>query len=333
MDLQSSFYKQILKEKFSLTDDIEEIVSKNPKKYCIDTLYNINDLPNNKNQRFVLKSLYQNTFIPLNCVLWTEQNINNITVYKLNNYTTIYIISDGEFSQKQHIFNIVNWISKYSKPKKLDLFIFLTPYNKIIKHKGQILTRNEINSGVCSKYYKWVQIFRSEELLKVLIHELLHYYDLDCNTADWIDDILPIKQPCNSLLLNEAITESMAIILHTYYYSKYTNSAQDFKLLLHKEITYSKKMHDIIINHNNVKTLHDLFNVCHYTNVIPYYIIKYILIEDIEDALKYLFNKNKIKKYIIKKLISYFNNFLYSNYDIKKLNYEISAKMSYLNLI
>jgi hypothetical protein len=328
MELQTSFYKQILKEKFNLTDNIEEIVSKNPKKYCIDTLYDINDLPDNKIQRHVLKSLYQNSFIPLDCILWTEQNINNITVYKLNKYTTVYIISDCEFTQQQHIFNIVNWISKYSKPKKLDLFIYLTPFKKIIKHKGQILTRNEINSGSCSKYNRWVQIFRSEELLKVLIHELLHYYDLDCDTTDWIDDILPIKPPCNRLLLNEAITEAMAIILHTYYYSEITN--QDFKLLIRKEITYSKKMHDIIFNHNNVKTLNDLFNVCNYTNVIPYYIIKYVLIEDIEDALKYLFNKNKIKKYIIKKLISYINNNI--NYKIKELNYEISAKMSYLNL-
>jgi hypothetical protein len=329
MELQTSFYKQKLKEKFNLIDNIEEIVSKNPKKYCIDTLYDINDLPDNKNQRLVLQSLYQNIFIPLNCIIWIEQNINNITVYKLNKYTTIYIISDCEFTQQQHIFNIVNWISKYSTPKKLDLFIYLTPFKKIIKHKGQILTRNEINSGSCSKYNRWVQIFRSEELLKVLIHELLHYYDLDCDTTDWIDNILPIKLQCNSLLLNEAITEAMAIILHTYYYSEITN--QDFKLLIRKEITYSKKMHDIIFYHNNVKTLNDLFNVCNYTNVIPYYIIKYVLIEDIEDALKYLFNKNKIKKYIIKKLISYFNNNI--NYKIKELNYEIFAKMSYLNLI
>ena len=332
MDLQFSFYKKILKEKFNLTDNIEEIVSKDPKKYSIDKLYDINDLPNNKIQRFVLQKIYQNTFIPLNCIIWIEQNINNITMYKLNEYITIYIISDGEFSHKQHIFNIVNWISKYSKPKKLNLFIFLTPFKKIIKYKGQILTRNEINSGVCYKYYKWIQIFRSEELLKVLIHELLHYYDLDCNTLEWIDEILPIKTPCNSLLLNEAVAESMAIILHTYYYSLHTSPTLDLKILLNKEIAYSKKMHDIILYHNNVKTLNDIFNVCHYTNVIPYYIIKYVLIEDIDEAIENLFNKQKIKKYIIKKLISYFNNFLILNYNIKKLNYEISAKMSLLYL-
>jgi hypothetical protein len=332
MNSQISFYKKILKEKFNLIgdDNIEKIVSKDPKKYSINKLYNINDLPNNKIQRFVLQHIYQNTFLPLNCIIWIEQNINNVTKYKLNKYITIYIISDGEFSHKQHIFNIVNWISKYSKPKKLNLFIFLTPFKKIIKYKGQILTRNEINSGVCYKYYKWIQIFRSEELLKVLIHELLHYYDLDCNTSEWIDELLPIETPCNSLLLNEAVTESMAIILHTYYYSLIT-SAPDLKILLNKEIAYSKKMHDIILNHNDVKTLNDLFNVCHYTNVIPYYIIKYVFIEDIDEAIENLFDKQKIKKYIIKKLINYFNNFL--NININELNYEISAKMSLLSLI
>ena len=332
MDLQNSFYKKILKEKFNLTDDdnIEEIISKNSKKYSIDTLYNINDLPDDKNQRFILKSIYQNTFMPLNCIIWIEQNINNIKVYKLNKYITIYIISDDEFTQHTHIFNIVNWISKYSKPKILNLLIFLTPFKKIIKYKSQILTRNEINSGTCSKYKKWVQIFRSEELLKVLIHELIHYYDLDCNTKDWIDIILPIKIPCNTLLLNEAITESMAIILHTYYYSLIMN--QDLQKLINKEIAYSKKMHDIILNHNNVKTLNNLFNVCNYTNIIPYYIIKYILIEDIREAIENLFDKNKIKKYIIKKLIKYFNNFSNLNIDINEIDYEISARMSSLKL-
>jgi hypothetical protein len=92
-------------------------------------------------------------------------------------------------------------------------------------------------------------------------------------------------------------------------------------------------MHDIILYHYNVKTVNDIFNICQYTNVISYYIIKYILIEDIDNALKYLFNKNKIKKYIIKKLINYFSNDIYLNHDIKKLNYVISAKMSYLSLL
>jgi hypothetical protein len=331
MTLQTSLYKQILKEKFNLTDNIEEIVSKNPNKYCIDKLYNINDLPKNKTQRLVLKSVYQNTFIPLDCIIWIEQNTSNVKIYEINKHTKIYIISDKEFTQQHHIFNIVNWISKYSKPKKLDLFIFLTPFNKIIKYKGQLLTRNEINSGVCYKYKNWVQIFRSEELLKVLIHELLHYYDLDINNTEWVDNILPINLPCNSLLLNEAITEAMAVILHTHYFCEVTK--QDFKLLIKQEITYSKKMHDIILYHYNVKTFNDIFNICQYTNVISYYIIKYILIEDIDDALKYLFDKTKIKKYIITKLINYFNNDLYLNHNIKQLNYEISAKMSYLNLI
>jgi hypothetical protein len=122
----------------------------------------------------------------------------------------------------------------------------------------------------------------------------------------------------------------MAIILHTYYYSIIMK--KDFKILINKEITYSKKMHDIILYHNDVKTLNDLFNVCHYTNVIPYYIIKYVLIEDIEEAIENIFDKNKIKKYIIKKLIKYFNNFSNLNYNIDKIDYEISARMSSLKL-
>jgi hypothetical protein len=325
-----SLYLKILQEKFNLYENIENIISKNPKKYNIDGLYDINDLPNNKKQQKVLKSVYQNTFLPLDCIIWIEQNICNIEVYKLNKYIKIYIISDKKFTKHQHIFNIVNWISKYSEPQKLNLFIFLTPFNKIIKYRNQILTRNEINSGVCYKYKKWVHVFRSEELLKVLIHELLHYYNLDINNTDWVDTILPIKLPCNTFLLNEAVTEAMAIILHTYYYSEITK--QDFKILIKQEMIYSKKMHDIILYHYNIIKFNDILNICQYTNVISYYIIKYILIEDIDNAIIYLFDKSKIKKYIITKLIKYFNNNSYLNHNIKKLDYEISAKMSTLKL-
>ena len=225
--LQTSFYKTVLKSKFNIDfnndDDIEEVVSKNPKKYYIDGLYNSNDLPKNKIHKFVLKSLYQNSFAPTKCIVWVETQANNIQVIKLDNKITIYIVGIDicNTENTKHIINIVKWISQYSTTTiKLNLFIFLTPFKKTIKYKGQQLTRNEINSGVCYRYNNWVQVFRSEEILKVLIHELLHYYELDINNTFWVDDILPIKLPCNPLLLNEAVAESMAIILHTYYYSE-----------------------------------------------------------------------------------------------------------------
>jgi hypothetical protein len=103
-------------------------------------------------------------------------------------------------------------------------------------------------------------------------------------------------------------------------------------MLINQEITYAKKMHNIILYHYNIIKFNDILNICQYTNVISYYIIKYILIEDIDDALIYLFDKSKIKKYIITKLIKYFNNNSYLNHNIKKLDYEISAKMSTLKL-
>jgi hypothetical protein len=254
-----------------------------------------------------------------------------IEIIKLNNYITIYIISNKKFNKVEHIVNIVKWLSQYSKPKKLNLFIFLTPFEKLIKYKNQKLTRNEINSGACSKFNNWIQIFRSEELLKVLIHELIHFYNLDVDNTDWVNNILPIKLPCFPLILNEAITESMAIILHTYYYSEIKN--EDFKLLLNKELKHSKNMYNKILYHHNIKTFQDLFNICQYTNVISYYIIKYILLEDINNALIYLFDKKNIKYFIIKKLIDFFNNDIYLVHDIKKLDYEFSAKMSVLNLL
>lgn len=335
--LKTSLYIKILKEKFNIDyediDNIEDIISKDPTKYSIEKLYKKDDLPKDKLHSYILKTLYQNCFSPTNCTIWIETKANNIQVIKLENDINIYIIGDKEFVEIEHVINIVKWISKYSKSsnKKLNLFIYLTPFKKTIKYKNQPLTRNEINSGVCYKYYNWIQLFRSEEILKVLIHELIHYYQLDINDTDYVYDILPIKLPCNQLLLNEAITEAMAIILHTYYYSEIMK--KDFKTLLDEELQYSKYMFDNILYHHNIKNIKELFSLCQYTNVISYYIIKYILIEDIEQALICLFDKTKIKKYIIEKLLILFKNESYFNYNINEINYELSARMSKLYLI
>ena len=89
----------------------------------------------------------------------------------------------------------------------------------------------------------------------------------------------------------EAYTEALALYLHTYYYAKVTN--QDFYILLKNEISYSKSKYYLILNHYNINQPLDILSLCQKTNVISYYIIKYLIIKD-QIIYKKLLNKENV---------------------------------------
>ena len=95
---------------------------------------------------------------------------------------------------------------------------------KFPKKKNSLLGPNESNSGVTFSNFVEsgeITIYRNEECLKVLIHELIH--------ANFIDKELifineKLEKQFNSyfctnyeILLNEAFTEAMATILNLFY--------------------------------------------------------------------------------------------------------------------
>ena len=90
-------------------------------------------------------------------------------------------------------------------------------------------------------------------------------------------------------------------------------------------------MFKIILYHYDIHNIKQLFSICQYTNVISYYILKYIFIEDIDEAIICLFNKIKIKKYILNKIINFINNNEYFN-NILNYNYNLSIRMTILEI-
>ena len=57
--------------------------------------------------------------------------------------------------------------------------------NKILPVANKILSAVNVNSGYTSFYndLREIVIYRKEEWFKVLIHELMHYYDYDIKTT------------------------------------------------------------------------------------------------------------------------------------------------------
>jgi hypothetical protein len=218
--------------------------------------------------------IYDNNFLPVNCLQWIEKNHQHIY-----SHNKVHIVDNKPIDRAmiKHVLKIIRWIASISqKSPDIEVWIFLCPFKKELPPiKGKPLGRNEVNSGVTllSPKEKWVQVFRREEVLKVLIHELFHYYELEIR--DEADDIQ--KELGIDYLLNEAYNELLTIYCHTLYYSKMHN--MDFMECYKKEIEHSKKMYYKILDYHGITKWEDMFNgkFKQKTNVFSYYILKYVL--------------------------------------------------------
>ncbi len=116
-----------------------------------------------------------------------------------------------------------------NKTKKLELNIFMSPIKKKMrsstdsknKEEQYVLAPIHINSGSSIKY-QFINIWRSEELYKVLIHELVHFLGLDFDPHITKYNKLEQYAATNfnvdtDVKLNEAYTEVLAIMVHTLF--------------------------------------------------------------------------------------------------------------------
>jgi hypothetical protein len=214
---------------------------------------------------------------------------------------------------------------------KLNLNIFLGKQRKQLTN-NDILTPININSGSCMIGI-YINIWREEELEKVLFHELLHYYGCDFTSHyknyKLINDLLLSKIDIKTKdASNESINEMMAILLHMIYQTEMLNMELD--IIYSYEIFFSMFQIAKIIRFFGGKTYHQLFKINsnhikikQTTSVASYYIIKGLLLFNINSTLDFL---NKINLKVGEKEIILYKNYLEN---ILK-NDEISEKINEL---
>ena len=113
----------------------------------------------------------------------------------------------------------------------IHLTLYLTNLKKQFPAKANVvLDEDNINSGVTlwendPEPNRKIVIYRKEELYKVLLHELIHYYSIDFHAYDPSYDVYlmklfgisvaaPRKNPRNPLALYESYTDSIACYGH-----------------------------------------------------------------------------------------------------------------------
>ena len=201
------------------------------------------------------------------------------------------------------------FIYPYAQKKcgnKLDVFIYLTPFKKVLPENGEIIGKENVNTAYttsCVPHGKIV-IYRSEEWFKVLIHETFHVLGLDFShhSNRIITKELKKLFPVNSdIKLFEAYTETWAEILNCIFVSYYRTKTKkefierfqrcmtierDFSIFqMLKILNYMNLGYSDLYSTNSRSQLKRLHFYKEGSNVFAYYIITAVLLFNVDKFL------------------------------------------------
>jgi hypothetical protein len=269
--------------------DNSELVKQNYIKEIIDTL----------------KYFQNGQFVGLNIKHYVENNITSCEIYDFD-FIKIYFFSNNLVQTEKithtkliyEILIIAKWIHLFNPDYKINFTYFDCPINKTMdftnkkENSFKYLSTQNINSGSSSSNNR-LMIWRREEVFKVLIHELIHYLDIDIKYDVELNKIFnynigEIKYP---ILINETITEILAQFFHTIYVNNKIKQDYDFDrfcLLYEYEQIFSWYQFAKIMEYYGIekfkkKHIKKKFNQG--TNVFVYYILKSILTLNFADIL------------------------------------------------
>jgi hypothetical protein len=276
--------------------------------------HNVYDLIfNNPDRKELHDLLYNNQFISIDICHYFE--INNIIKININNniYNLNLYITDNDkdkmYEYLDKIIKIINFMYNLNirlinkKAQKINVNILLSHQRKEIGELD-ILTPMNINSGSAMRGVV-ICVWREEELEKVLIHEIQHYFncDFDYGTENYnyVKDILNKYFKVDGKdMVNESYNETMAHIINMCYQSVKLNMSLDkiydyeMKFLLFQ----TSKIINLFGGNNILNT-----NYKQTTSVLSYYVIKTLLMFNINDTIDLINNfelkcvNENIKKY------------------------------------
>ena len=260
------------------------------------------------------------------CLQWTTTGKHSV-----KNTLNIYL-DDKEHDNLPNtklLVDAISYITSFSdKPRKITIHLCLLPTKKTIRKNQTKLTQLNVNSG--SNHFSdtdsEICIFRREEAIKVIFHEIIHGLGFSrLGSHEEITERLCQKYNLGSkdILVDESHTEMWAKIMNCYFISSLTNSQtkfQHFSTLLALEQEFS------IYQGNKVKQFvrsskqKDLDKD---TNVSAYYLVvgeifsqftEYITmcqldphVKDTNKCLEYLYHLDKLDSRRVSHKDPYYN--------------------------
>ena len=278
-----------------------------------------------KDRKKLHKNIYTNQFISIDIQQIVETNNIQFTEILLNN-NKISIYEIDKKVNLELIYFIINFMENLAKKfnikhNSIDLTLLLTSQKKLITNE-KFLGPENINSG--STYFnESVFIWRIEEVYKVLIHELIHFFGFDYKL--FMETIATNHSNKHCIdgedRENEAYTESFAILIHTFIISKFLKIS--FFDLFNYEINFSLYQCKKILDFFQITDIKDIiFNktcknpIYQKTAVFSYFFIKTSLILNLKDTMDFICKNNKnisefnklIEKSLESEVINIINN-------------------------
>jgi hypothetical protein len=183
-----------------------------------------------------------------------------------------------------------------------ELNLFLSDKKKYFPDRGKIIKSDYVNSAVCYPFQNRICIYREEEILKVLIHEICHFTNVDQLGLKIVHPHLQIqrlnhygeeeKDDINRRKY-ESFAEIVAIIISSIL------SKGSIKEQLEEEMDFSSKQSSNILLHNGFRNVEELFQnggvkVKEMTNSVAYHIIKSIYLHNLDSIMELLVNGKEI---------------------------------------
>jgi hypothetical protein len=199
---------------------------------------------------------------------------------------TIYNRFENHNIDPKKIVELVQIIRKLKKSnEKIKIYIIGTEQKKMLYKNFTGLGPVHVNSGM-SMDHTHICVWRVEELYKVLIHELIHYYRIDSrNNSDFYlsydNQVRQILNYSGTNYLFEAYTEFLAVIIHSMWlisFTDETNVLTVFYEIINDEIRFQKLQCKKILDYYGINNLGER-TINTYTSVISYYFLKYKLFD------------------------------------------------------
>lgn len=249
------------------------------------------------------------------------QTLNNYYSFELRTHKSVINVniyySDEDLTEFLRVIKIaISFIFNISKHNVLNCTInyYLSGAEKIMDcdkdYSIHEFSQKEINSGSCNPGKSIINIWRKEEILKVTLHECMHLLEYDHTDEDYLlKELYKKKYNVSSASMNifEAYTEIWAELMNCYLVNKLMNGNQHtFVKFLEYEKYFSHYQAAKIFHIKSLKE--KIIDLNKYTNVLPYYIIKCEIFNNLREFLNHCRNKNNNIDYV--KIQDNFKEFL-----------------------
>jgi len=313
-------YKEIKETEFKFIKNTSKLLNDNEKQ----TLYElVNSYTYSVKMENKIKSLKR-----INTVQYKFKN-TNVNLFLYNNRLSKKIVNE--------ILDLINFsitlFDKIHKPREnIKIYFLLTNENKTINiKKDKQLIGDNINTGYTQSFSDenndFIVIYRMEELKKVLVHELIHLYNLHGFMSPSNIKINNfIKSTNKRFSIFEAYTETLAVLIYTYYYSKKNN--EDFDKLINKQLYFSFLQSAKILYNQKINSIDDLGKkiINETTNATSYFILKCSILNNL-NLYKNIFNEKDGISLLNNEKIKLFDENLIKSIKNKKFKENINKSL------